>query len=314
VTSQPPTPRDFVATHWPGQLTQFYLGQLFVRKSAPADAAEPAVMIHGLGGQATNWTDFMHAMSPRLESWAPDLPGFGRSPGSTSGDYSFDALMSSTAAVVEMVVTARRQPVHLFGNSLGGALCVRLAAEHPDWVRSLVLTSPALPDLRPRRHTVGVPVIALPRVGERVWRRLGQLPSERHVQAMIDLNYGDPSRVSAVRREEAAAEYRRRFALSHSGESLSKTARGLLQAFAERGPRALWAQAARLQMPSLVLYGGRDRLVNPKRAIRVAKTFPKCRVVVLPRVGHVAQMEVPELVAHFVNDFLDSLPAGQGDG
>ena len=295
--------------HWPGELIDVGSTRIFVRRAVGPPESDPAVLVHGLGGQATNWTDFMHAMGSRLDSWAPDLPGFGWSPPASDGNYSFAALTAAATAVVEAVVAAKQRPVHLFGNSLGGAVAVRLAAQRPDLVRSLIMTSPALPDLRPRRHTLGVPAIAMPGVGERVWRRLSAFPPEVQVQTMLELNYGDPSLVSTTRRDEAAAEYRRRMALPYAGESLSKTARGLLQTFAQRGAESLWKQAAGLRCPSLILYGGRDRLVNPKRARRVARTIPTCRVVMLPRVGHVAQMEAPDLVAHFVRDFLDQLPA-----
>ena len=37
-------------------------------------------MIHGLGGQSTNWTDLMSELTDDLAGWAPDLPGFGWSP------------------------------------------------------------------------------------------------------------------------------------------------------------------------------------------------------------------------------------------
>lgn len=304
---------DHLEQTFPGELVTVGSHELFLRRAGSTDSA-PAVMVHGLGGQSTNWTDLVTALDSRLQCWAADLPGFGWSPAAVDGNYTFDALTSVTVEVVELAVKAAGRPVHLFGNSLGGALCVRLAALRPELVRSLVLTSPAMPDLRPRRHTMGVPAIAMPGVGTRMWRRLSALPPERQVQAMLALNYGEPAMVSRSRREEAVTEYLRRFELPYAGESLSKTALGLLQTFTERGATSLWAQAARLQCPSLVVYGCRDRLVNPKRARRVARTIPNCRVVMLPAVGHVAQMESPELVAHFVSDFLDRLPVSpEGD-
>jgi pimeloyl-ACP methyl ester carboxylesterase len=276
--------------------------RLFVR-SAPADSdsAEPAVMVHGLGGRSTNWTDLMALLRHRLDSVAPDLPGFGHSAPPDDGDYGLDAL----TAAVRGVVDRHGAPAHLFGNSLGGAVCVRLAARHPELVRSLVLVSPALPDLRPRRTVVGVPVLAVPGLGEQLWRQLARLPVERQVQSMLELNFGDPSVVSPARRDEAVAEFRRRFTLPYAGDALSRTARGLLRAFVEPGPGGLWREASRLRLPCLVLYGGRDRLVDPRRSRRAARTIPDARVVTLPTVGHMGQVEQPVLVARLVDRFLD---------
>ena len=213
--------------------------------------------------------------------------------------------MDGLTAALAAFVTAGETPVHVFGNSLGGALAVRLAATRPDLVKSLILTAPALPDLRPRRHTLGVPAVAIPGLGEQIWLRLSKLPADRQVQAMLDLNFGDPSRVSQTRRNEAIAEYQRRITLDYAGDALSKTARGLLRAFLDPSANGLWRQASSLRCPTLVFYGGHDRLVDPRRARRAAATIPGAKVVMLPQVGHVAQMEDPKLVARFVRTFLD---------
>ncbi len=294
------------APPWPGEFETLGPHRLFVRGTSTGrgdgdSPSESAVMVHGLGGQSTNWTDLMGLMADRMSSWAPDLPGFGRSPPAHADDYSVDGLTAALAAFV----TAGTTPVHVFGNSLGGALAVRLAATRPDLVKSLILTAPALPDLRPRRHTLGVPAVAIPGVGEQIWQRLAKLPADRQVQAMLDLNFGDPSRVSQTRRNEAIAEYQRRITLDYAGDALSKTARGLLRAFLDPSANGLWRQASSLHCPTLVFYGGHDRLVDPRRARRAAATIPGAKVVMLPQVGHVAQMEDPKLVARFVRTFLD---------
>jgi pimeloyl-ACP methyl ester carboxylesterase len=154
---------------------------------------------------------------------------------------------------------------------------------------------------------VGVPVVAIPGLGEQLFRRLARVPAERQVQTMLDLNFGDPSRVSDARRREAEAEYRRRYELPYAGDVLSKTARGLLRSYLDRTDNGLWRQAAGLHCPTLVFYGGRDRLVDPRRARKAARTIPGAQIVMLPGVGHVPQMEAPELVAKFAQSFLDQL-------
>jgi pimeloyl-ACP methyl ester carboxylesterase len=74
-------------------------------------------------------------------------------------------------------------------------------------------------------------------------------------------------------------------------------ARGIVGEFLRRGPRSLWRDAARVQAPTLLMYGSRDRIVDPRMASRAGRIFRNARVVVLPNVGHVAQMERPDLVA-----------------
>ena len=80
VTSEPDL-RTGVRPVWPGTLEPAGADLLHVRRApATSDAAEPAVLVHGLGGSATNWTDLMGLLQDCLSSAAPDLPGFGWSP------------------------------------------------------------------------------------------------------------------------------------------------------------------------------------------------------------------------------------------
>ena len=296
------------APPWPGEVEEFNGHRLFVRRSAPTGSgrqltAGRALLIHGLGGQSTNWTDFMGLMRDQVAGAALDLPGFGQSPPQMDGDYSLPALAQAAREVLVNEVEREGGPVHLLGNSLGGAIAVRLAATSPELVRTLVLTSPALPDLVPRQHTMGVPLVALPGVGEHVLRRMAKVPAERQVNAMVALNYANPSVVSAMRRQEAVADFQSRYLLNYSAEALSGTARGLLRSFFTAGTDNLWRQAAEISCPTLVMYGGRDRLVRPQKARKAAQLMPSARVVVLPSVGHVSQIEAPRLVGTLVADF-----------
>jgi pimeloyl-ACP methyl ester carboxylesterase len=289
------------APHPPGQELLLADRTVFVRRGAAShQGRRPAVLVHGLGGQSTNWTDFVVEMGTELDEWAPDLPGFGWSPPPDDADYSVRADTEVVAALVDDLYESSGQRVHLFGNSMGGAVSVMVAASRPDRVATLTLISPALPDLRPRRDTLGVPLVAIPRFGQRVYTRLTRVPPERQVQGMVALNYGDAASFTSQRRAEAIREVQRRLALPYAGEALSGAARSLLRSFIDPGPGGLWSAAGRITCPTLVLYGGRDRLVDPRRARRAARHLPQAQIVTLPRVGHVAQMEDPALVARFV--------------
>ncbi len=293
--------------HWPGAERSVAGRTLFVRSSASVQSAQPrprALMIHGLGGQATNWTDLMAELVDEIEGWAPDLPGFGRSSPPPGGDYSLTADAEILSALLEELYSERGERIHVFGNSMGGAIAVLVAAARPDLVATLTLISPALPDLRPRRDTMGVPVVAVPGLGRQLVARMARVPAERQVQGMVALNYGDATAFTTERRAEAVAEVERRLTLSHAGEALSGAARGLLRAFIDPGPGGLWATAAKISCPTLVIYGGRDRLVDPRRSRRAARHMPHAQIVTLPKAGHVAQMEDPALVARFVRPLL----------
>jgi pimeloyl-ACP methyl ester carboxylesterase len=312
VSPRPSLPAD----PWPAETVTVRLGprpelEVAVR-SAPAavDAVgpEPAVMLHGLGGSALNWTDLMALLADRLESRAPDLPGFGLSPPPSDHDYSIGAQARLVARLVEM---DGRGPVHLMGNSLGGAVATTLAAYRPDLVRTLTLISPALPDLRPNRARTQVAVLATPVLGTLLSRRLNDLSPEERVAGLLEIVYADPTAVTSERRALAEEEVRRRSEQPYAVDALASSARALLTEFLRTGKGGLWRLAARVTAPTLVVYARQDRLVSHSMAPKAKASFPNATVVVVDS-GHVAQMEHPLLVERYIRKHL-GFPAIPGE-
>jgi pimeloyl-ACP methyl ester carboxylesterase len=302
----PPEP----VPHWPGRLVDLPAGQVHVRSTPAIAGAEPAIFIHGLGGSSTNWTDLMDLLSrpvegqpaaPVLACAAVDLPGFGSSP-PANGDYSIN---SHATTVIQLIKEQGLGPVHLIGNSLGGAVTTRVAARRPDLVRTLVLVSPALPDLRPRPLPMRLALAAMPAIGPVIMAGLRRLPAESRTDRAIRDVYSDPGIVHPTRRREEIAEVLRRDSLFYANQALLMTARSLVSEYFKVGRRSLWRDAATIAAPALILHGSHDRLVNPVMAAKAARAFPTARVLVLAGVGHVAMMERPALVTAEIRAFLD---------
>ena len=291
--------------HFPGGPADLGGYSVFVR-TAPSADAEPALFVHGLAGSSRNWTDLMDRLRPGLDCAALDLPGFGDSPPRPDGRYSIDALAQTTAALIER---QGRGPVHLIGNSLGGAVSLRLAARRPGLVRTLTLISPALPDTHPRPDLVRFPLLGIPRLGNLLLTRYQALPAERRVANTFAGCYADPGRVPQDRFDQEVTELKRRDTLPYANDALL----GGVQAIVTEGlrPRRAWRDATTVTVPTLVLYGTGDRLVSARMAGRAARTFPRARVVVLPGTGHVAQMEHPEQVAAEMQTLGIPAPAGR---
>ncbi len=296
---------------WPGELVRLGIGDVFVRRGPIQPGSEAALFVHGLGGSALNWTDLMGLLGkpaaaneldvPPFAGEALDLPGFGFSPPPKNGDYSLDARVE---AVISLLDSRGHGPVHLVGNSLGGAISTRVAARRPDLVRTLTLISPALPDLRPRPLPMRLAVVAMPGLGRWLLTRMQNIPPERRADTSIAELFVDPGRQLPERRAQAIAEVIRRDALGYAVDALHGSARSLLTEYTRPGPGSLWADAARVTAPTLLIHGSHDRLVNPGMSGRAARTFPNCRIVVLPRTGHVAMMERPDVTAAEIREFL----------
>jgi pimeloyl-ACP methyl ester carboxylesterase len=296
--------------HWPGRLVSLGDHEVFVRSAPVPDTdAEPALFVHGLEGSSRNWTDLIDLLRSRLACEAMDLPGFGDSPPRPDGRYSIAALAQTVIALIRQ---RQRGPVHLIGNSLGGAVSVKVGATRPELVKTLTLISPALPDLRPRLDLVRVPVVALPRVGPRLIRQYqAALPPERRVAAVIATCYSNPGLYPQARFAAEVAELGRRDSLEYAAAALMGSVRALAAEFLRKGRHSPWRDVARITAPCLVIYGQHDRLVDPRAAGRAAHMFSEARIVVLPRTGHVAQMERPGLVAAEIGILL-GIPGGFG--
>ncbi|MGW7421191.1 alpha/beta fold hydrolase [Streptomyces sp. NPDC054813] len=284
---------------------------LTVRSRPPTRAGlPPALYVHGLGGSSQNWSDLMQRLEGVVDGEAVDLPGFGDSPPPDDGDYS---VTGHARAVIRYLDAVGRGPVHLFGNSLGGAVSTRVAAVRPDLVRTLTLVSPALPELRVQRTAMPTVLLGLPGVAGLLTRTTGKWTAEQRVRGVLALCYGDPGQVTPEAFEYAVEELERRLRLPYFWDAMARSARGIVNAYTLGGQHGLWRQAERVLAPTLLIYGGRDQLVGYRMAQKAARTFRHSRLLSMPDAGHVAMMEYPATVAGAFRELLadaDELGAG----
>jgi pimeloyl-ACP methyl ester carboxylesterase len=307
-----PTPAQPPIPHWPGRLVPLADGeQVYVAQTpgiVPDENKGPVLCVHGMSGAATNWTDFMAELAPEFRCRAVDLPGSGYSPPPrTPAGYSITALAGSVARLIEALGEG---PVHLVGNSMGGAVSIRVAAARPDLVRTLTLVSPMLPDRRVRRELLQFPLAALPVFGDRVMRRMQVIPPQNRVAGVVATCYYDPGAVHQDRFALEVAELKRRDELGYAHVTLSRAARTIVAETLRPKRYSLWRAAGRISAPALVLFGSHDRLVNPRLAGPAARAFRNATVLVLPRTGHVAQMEHPAVVAALFRELADRVREG----
>ncbi|MGA5165891.1 MULTISPECIES: alpha/beta fold hydrolase [Streptomyces] len=269
----------------------------------------PALYVHGLGGSSQNWSALMPLLEDLVDGEAVDLPGFGDSPPPDDGNYS---LTAHARAVIRLLDAGGRGPVHLIGNSLGGAVATRVAAVRPDLVRTLTLVSPALPELRPQRGAWPTALLALPGVASLFTRITREWTAEQRVRGVLSLCYGDPGRVTDEGFRNAVEEMERRLGLPYFWDAMARSARGIVDAYTLGGQHGLWRQAERVLAPTLLVYGGRDQLISFRMARRAAAAFRDSRLLTLPDAGHVAMMEYPETVARAVRDLIAEADGADG--
>lgn len=262
---------------------------------APAGAV-PQLLLHGLGGSATNWIEVVRGLSVHGPVIAPDLPGFGR----TEPPHPRAARLSANTRFLRALcrdLDLDRVVVH--GNSMGGLLGVMLAELEPDRIERLVLVDPALPapltalPSMPTR-TLGrfVPFV-VPPVGKallgRAWQRFDadQLWADN-----VDFIHGDGSRLSAeiavVGTENLDWGRRQPWRL----DAFAAAAASVVGALTV-GSRQLLRAVDRIEAPALLVWGDADQLVGRAVIEHVASRRPDWHLEVFETVGHAPQVEVP---------------------
>lgn len=268
-----------------------------VRCSGPVDG-EPVLLLHGIGRSLEDWDEQHSRLAPARRVISPDLAGFGLSD-PLPGPVTLAAFARGVLGTLDALGETR--PVHVVGNSLGGAVAMQLAVLAPDRARSLVLVDAAGFS---REVTASLRVVGLPVVGRRLVARSGTADAVRRVERAIfvDRDVLTPERLAH------ALEVARRPAYP---DVFARTARHLGTV---RGVRAAWrrrllAEVARLGLPTLVVWGDRD-LILPVAGLDAARrAFPQAHTHRFERVGHMPQIERPDEFADVVGAFLADVEA-----
>ena len=270
---------------------------VFVRRELGPHRSVPVWFVHGLGGASTDWTRLSAALAPTATGYSLDLPGSGRSDPPPGARYSPQVDADVTAAVIDQVSGG---PVHLVGNSYGGVVATVLAARRPDLVQTLTVISPAVPDLRLTRDRGADPRLGLllvPGSAALAYRRLASIAPMARARGMGELCFGHSELITDEDYAAAAAEHAWRSGLPWAYSATVGTLRGLMAGYLRRGPSSFAAAAARVDVPTLVVWGTRDRLVDVRLSRPAAAAYPRASLLVLAECGHVAQMEDPRSTA-----------------
>jgi pimeloyl-ACP methyl ester carboxylesterase len=266
-----------------------------LRADGPADGPVQ-LLVHGLGGSATNWIEVISGLAEHGPVIAPDLPGFGRTrPPHPSGSRIRANLGFLRAFVADLGID--RVTVH--GNSMGGLLSVLLAEAEPAVVERLVLVSPALPGPRTQLYRLTPQTLltfapfAVPGLGHRV---LGRLYASRTAEQLFDENqryiHGDPSRIRPELRQIGLENIAYGQRTSWRLDGFVAAAESLVLALLAAGP--LWRSVAAVQAPTLLAWGEYDKLVGRQVIDGVVARRADWELHVFEDVGHAAMVEVPD--------------------
>lgn len=256
-------------------------------EAGASSGRETILFAHGLLWSGRMYAPQMQELADRYRVVAFDFRGQGRTEITESG-YDMDTL---TDDVVELCDALSLDRVHFVGLSMGGFVGMRLAAYHPDRVRSLSLLATAADPEPPKSARK----YALMTLGARA---VGTRP---FLPAVMKIMFGrtflhDPARAA----ERAALEDE---LANLSRVALPRTVRGV---FTRRGVEHL---LPKLRVPTLVLSGEEDVAVIPARSRATAAAIPGARFETISRAGHTMTLEQPAAVSAALRGFLEGVRA-----
>ncbi len=285
----PDRPVGQLAQRW-GQPPSQFVGiagvQAHVRDEGRRDDPMPVVLLHGTSASLHTWDGWVDLLQPERRVVRVDLPGFGLTGPAADADYRIERYVEFVTQLLDALGIER---CVLAGNSFGGWVAWETALAHPDRVGALLLVDSAGYPLESQSVPLGFRLAQMP-----LLNGLMESVLPRSVVASSLRNtYGDPSRVTP-------ALVDRYFELTlREGNRAA-----LAQRFAA-GRHSLTPERLRdLSIPTLILWGGRDRLIPPQFAQRFHDDIAGSRLVMFPDLGHVPHEEDPGATAAAALAFL----------
>lgn len=260
--------------------------QVHLRDEGQRDDPAPILLLHGTSASLHTWDGWVADLAKDRRVIRMDLPGFGLTGPDPADRYDIEAY---TRFVIGLMDALQLERVVLAGNSLGGHIAWKTAHDHPERVSALILVDAAGYAFEPESIPIGFRLARNPLFAPLLTRILPR----GTVEASLRDVYGDPTRVDA-------ALVDRYFELTLRAGNR----RAVGERFRQMKSGEHEGQVAEVRQPTLVLWGGKDRLIPVKFGERFARELPRGRLVVFARLGHVPHEEDPVATVEAVREFL----------
>jgi pimeloyl-ACP methyl ester carboxylesterase len=233
-------------------------------------SGEPILFLHSTGSSSRQWYPFAEMLRGRFQAVAPDLCGYGgtsRWPGTERFG------LANEVALVTALIDRLGKPMHLVGHSYGGAVALQIARRCPECLSSLTLIEPAAFHLLIDGDNADeLAFDEIMDIAATIARAVNCGDYVKAMRRFVDYWSGEGS--------WAALSSRQRAALAASINKLT------LEAWATLNEPTRLEDFVEIELPTLVLCGGRSPLPARRICSHLGRTLPKAELRTIDGAGH----------------------------
>jgi pimeloyl-ACP methyl ester carboxylesterase len=254
------------------------------------------VLLHGFGDSYTSWEGWVPALKDEFRVISLDFPGHGLTrapPGYALNGAGLADFVDAFAAKLALPQFA------VAGNSLGGAVAWQLALRHPQRIDALILVDAAgFPNEKPPAEVpLAFRILRYP-IGRALLRNIDNRPL---IAEGLKTDVYDKSLIT-----EAVVDRWAEFQRAPGHRAI------LMDIKFENQSQATPELLGAIKVPTLILHGESDVLIEPASARKFAAAIPGAKLILYSQVGHLPQIEIPQRSAADAAAFLKELPGSRG--
>ena len=239
----------------------------------------PVVLLHGVGLSHTVWNEVVDGLSPAFRVLAPDLRGHGKSPNPAGSHYSFAELEGD---ILQLLDSRSVDSAYIVGHSGGSLLALRLALDHPERLRGLVMISgAAYTDTHTR---------SIAQRWQDTYAEEG--PDAFGLRILKDLYYPDWIEAHLDFADQV------REAVKHQDFGPANRWSAAMSKFDEK------SRVASIKLPTLIVQSMDDQVVDASHGRILRQSIPGAQIRILAETGHMVPLERPKETVEAITSFV----------
>ena len=257
-----------------------------LRDEGPRNDLQPIVLLHGTSSSLHTWEGWTQMLKSKRRVIRFDLPGFGLTGPSPNNVYTIESYSQFVVAVLDKLGIQR---CTLAGNSFGGYVSWATAVAYPDRVKAIILVDASGYKFKSASVPIGFQIARIPVLN----RLAANILPRSLIESSLKNVYGEPDDVKSDLID-----------LFFDITVREGNRHALLERFKQSSPGEMAHRIAEIKVPTLILWGGRDRLIPPDIAKRFNDDIAGSQLVMFDDLGHVPQEEDPARTVSAAEKFL----------